>query len=95
MILKMPRAVDRKARDVGTHEWKAEEKLTRYWLVGVQCSGRLARREDSAIVAFVRFKEWRRYASDPSVCYGIREIETVNSCLLDLVKGLTRQLRLS
>ena len=41
-MLKMPRAVDRKARDVGMQEWKAEEKLMRYWLVGVQCSGRLA-----------------------------------------------------
>ena len=48
----MPRAVDRKAREVGMHEWKAEEKLTRYWLVGVQCSGRLAqdsRWDDMAI----------------------------------------------
>ena len=41
-MLKMPRAVDIKARDVGTQEWKAEEKLMRYWLVGVQCSGRFA-----------------------------------------------------
>lgn len=41
MMLKMPRAVDRKAREVGTHEWKAEEKVMRYWLVGVQCFGRL------------------------------------------------------
>ena len=55
-MLKMPRAVDRKARDVGMQEWKAEEKLTRYWLVGVQCSGRLAqvpRRVDRNIVAVV------------------------------------------
>lgn len=55
-MLKMPRAVDRKARDVGMQEWKAEEKLMRYWLVGVQCSGRLAqvpRRLDRNIVAVV------------------------------------------
>lgn len=30
MMLKMPRAVDMKARDVGTHERKAEEKWRRY-----------------------------------------------------------------
>ena len=37
----MPRDVDRKARGVGTQVWNAEENLTRAWLVGVQCSGRL------------------------------------------------------
>ena len=55
-MLKMPRAVDRKARDVGTHEPKAEEKLMRYGLVGVQYSGRLTqmpRRDDGAIGTFV------------------------------------------
>ena len=51
----MPRAVDRKASDVGTHTWKAEENLVRYWLVGVQCAGRLiqdSRRDDIVIAAF-------------------------------------------
>ena len=88
MILKMPRAVDRKARDVGTHDWKAEEKLTRYWLVGVQCSGRLAQapmRDDSAIVLFVGFREGARHESGSSACYCIREIEIVNRCMLVLV----------
>ena len=59
MMLKIPRAVDRKARDVGTQEWKAEEKSIRYWLVGVQCSGRLAhvpRRGDKDIAAFGVFR---------------------------------------
>ena len=42
MMLKMPRLIDRKARFVGTQVWNAEESFTRYWLVGVQCSGRLA-----------------------------------------------------
>lgn len=53
-MLKMPRAVDRKARDVGTQEWKAEEKLMRYWLVGAQCPGRftqIPRRDDRGIAA--------------------------------------------
>ena len=88
MILKMPRAVDRKASDVGTHVWKAEEKLMRYWLVGVQCSGRFVQvlsRDDSVIVALIWFREGGRQASDPSVCYCIREMENVNICLLELV----------
>lgn len=29
-MLNTPRAVDKKARDVGTQEWKAEENLIRY-----------------------------------------------------------------
>lgn len=74
-MLKMPRAVDRKASDVGTQEWKAEEKLMRYRLVGVQCSGRLAqvpRSDDRVIAAFVLFRERAADEYDPYVCYSIR-----------------------
>lgn len=93
MILKMPRAVDRKARDVGTHDWKAEEKLTRYWLVGVQCSGRLVQvlsSDDSVIMALFRFSGEGRHASDPSVCYCNREIEIIDSLLLELMMWSNR-----
>ena len=88
-MLNIPRAVDRKAREVGTQERKAEEKLIRYWLVGVQCSGRLAqvpRRDDRDIVAFDVFR--REGVSDeygPWVCYCIRGYEAVKRCLLGLV----------
>ena len=40
-MLRIPRAREINADEVGMQEWNAEEKLTRYWLVGVQCSGRL------------------------------------------------------
>ena len=59
-MLKIPRAVDRKARDVGTQELKAEERWRRYWLTGVQWSGRLAsvsRKEDRDMAAFDGFRE--------------------------------------
>ena len=87
-MLRMPRAVDKKARDVGTQEWKAEEKLTRYRLVGVQCSGRLAQvpmKIDRGIAAFGVFREGAREDCGPCVCYFSREEELVNKCPLELV----------
>ncbi len=88
MMLKMPRAVDKKARDVGTQEWKAEEKLMRYWLVGVQCSGRFAkvpRSDDRDIAAFGIFREGATDECGPYICYSIRADELVNRFLLELV----------
>ena len=38
-ILAVPRAVETNARLVGTHMWKAEEKMESQCSVGVQCSG--------------------------------------------------------
>ena len=78
-MLAIPRAVDKKARDVGTHEWKAEEKLMRYWLVGVQCSGRLTqvpKWDDGYIAAFDVFREGVTDECGPCVCCcveGLRE----------------------
>ena len=74
-MLRMPRAVDRKAREVGTQEWKAEENLIRYWLVGVQCSGRLTQfpsRYDSDIAGFDASEEEESDDSSPSICYRIK-----------------------
>ena len=88
MMLKMPRAVDKKARDVGTQERKAEEKLMRYWLVGVQCSGRFAnvpRSDDRDITAFRIFREGATDECCPYICYSIREDELVNRFLLESV----------
>lgn len=79
-MLKMPRAVDRKAREVGTQEWKAEEKSMRYWLVGVQCSGRLTQvlsRDDRDIAAFGVFREDTTDECGPCVCYCIEGYEGV------------------
>lgn len=94
MMLKMPRAVDRKARDVGTQEWKAEEKLTRYWLLGVQCSGRLAqvpRRDDRDIAAFGVFRAGATDECGPCVCYCIRGYEAVERYLLELMMWSDRR----
>ena len=88
MMLKMPRAVDRKARDVGTHEWKAEEKLMRYWLVGVQCSGRLVPapgRDDRGIAAFGLFRAGAENGLGPCACCYIRGSGAVKRCLLGMV----------
>ena len=74
-MLRMPRAVDRKAREVGTQEWKAEEKLVRYWLVGVQCSGKLARFPSGYgrdIAGFDASKGEDSDNSRPSICYLIK-----------------------
>ena len=87
-MLKMPRAMDKKARDVGTQEWKAEERLMRYRLLGVQCSGRLAQvpiKNGIGIAAFVVFREGARGDCGPCVCYFIRQDELVNRCPLKLV----------
>lgn len=39
-MLQVPSAVEAKARFVGTHVWKADEKMTSQCSVGVQCSGK-------------------------------------------------------
>lgn len=41
MMLRMPRALEMKARGVGTQVWKVEERWVRKGETGVQCSGRL------------------------------------------------------
>ena len=74
-MLKRPRAVDRKAKEVGTQEWKAEEKLARHWLVGVQCSGRLTQIPsgyDRDIAGFDAPKEEESEDSSPYICYFIK-----------------------
>ena len=75
MMLRMPRAVDKKAREVGTQEWKAEENLIRYWLVGVQCSGRLTQFPsgyDRDIAGFDASEEEEADDSRPSIYYLIK-----------------------
>ena len=67
-MLRMPRSVETKARSVGTQDWKAEERLTRYRLVGVQCSGRLEevmRTEESNVVVAIE-RRWLRAVAEQS-----------------------------
>jgi len=67
MILKTPSDVDMNASEVGTQEWKAEENLPRYWLVGVQCSGMFvaAARMEKDIVARDGLANGRSRTSQP------------------------------
>ena len=87
-MLRMPRAVDRKAREVGTQEWKTEENLARYRLVGVQCSGRLTQIPsgyDRDIVGSDAPKEEESDDSKPSICYLINDRKLLKAFCSKLV----------